>query len=721
MAYVDGKSGYFEFQDVNKQFTWRINWAEQYDIALNSSIIEVSVDIHSKVYGGRWYPSAFILVNGEQVAEFNYYKPTHFFSANTSGYEPLQVYTSGEPLFSCQSSPIVHNADGTKSITVSVVNNPANHNLSSIQLYRSSDGILRTFGANHTITAELTQIPRAATILSAPDFTDAEGDNPTISFSNPAGNAVDSLSICISLDGETADIAYRDIQDKTASSYTFELTDEEREILQRATLSGSNKRSVYFILKTVIGSTPHYTKLERTVEIVNAEPTIEVHFEDVNSRTLELTGDSRTFIRGYSDLYYNVYAEAYKYASIEKYLVSCGGSSSDQPTDVFESIDATSISFTVVDNRGLPASVAEPITLIPYIKPTCSIQLILDLIESTAAEAIITVSGKVYTGSFGQQDNPFVIEANYTGSGTWVDVTSQGDLIVENDTYSLTFIVPNLDYRYAFSCQCRIRDNLADATSGTEKKSILPTFYWNNDSFFFNAAVGLMSNIILKLLEDKTLVLSNENAPILIRPSGADNAVGQISISRAKTEFSNSVDFKSNTVTGLPTPMNASDAVPKSYADTLKPTVQYPLKYNTEGVLTLEQTDVAPTPYNLDANVDISVNLTEGSLYAITYITNYMSNGDVLIKINGSAPKIGCYSYNGSSGNYSGGIVTYSGSSSAATFWGFIQVYNGNVFLWGNGIRGNGTGHGYADARWDASVVSSIAFNRGGTLLLRKL
>ena len=185
MSYITGKSGYFEFQDVNKQFTWRINWAEQYDIALNSSVITITVDIHSKVYIDRWYPNAFILVNGEQVAEFNYYKPTHFFRADTSDYVSLRVYTTGEPLFSCQSSPIVHNADGTKSITVSVVNNPAGHNLSSIQLYRSSDGILKTFGSTQSIEVELTDIPRSSSFALSSYVVDV-GDDIIVDISRAA-------------------------------------------------------------------------------------------------------------------------------------------------------------------------------------------------------------------------------------------------------------------------------------------------------------------------------------------------------------------------------------------------------------------------------------------------------------------------------------------------------------------------------------------------------
>ena len=88
----------------------------------------------------------------------------------------------------------------------------------------------------------LTDIPRQATITSAPNFNDEQ--NPTINYSNPAGNNVTSLQACISLTGSSSDIAYRDIS-KTGTSYTFNLTTAERNVLRQATTT-SNTRTVYF-------------------------------------------------------------------------------------------------------------------------------------------------------------------------------------------------------------------------------------------------------------------------------------------------------------------------------------------------------------------------------------------------------------------------------------------------------------------------------------------
>jgi hypothetical protein len=71
-----------------------------------------------------------------------------------------------------------------------------------------------------------------ATITYAPNFNDES--NPTIKYNNPAGKTVTSLQACISLDGSKADVSYRNIP-KKGTSYTFDLTDEERNVLRENT------------------------------------------------------------------------------------------------------------------------------------------------------------------------------------------------------------------------------------------------------------------------------------------------------------------------------------------------------------------------------------------------------------------------------------------------------------------------------------------------------
>ena len=120
---------------------------------------------------------------------------------------------------------------------------------------------------NQTVT--LDKIPRQATITGANNFTDIQ--NPTITYTNPAGNNVTSLQACISLNGSTDDIEYRDIS-KTGTSYTFNLTEAERNILRQATPNG-NTLAVYFYIRTVIGDTAFYSNIAKNMTVVDANPT----------------------------------------------------------------------------------------------------------------------------------------------------------------------------------------------------------------------------------------------------------------------------------------------------------------------------------------------------------------------------------------------------------------------------------------------------------------
>lgn len=190
-----------------------------------------------------------------------------------------------------------HASDGTYGFTA------------SIQAAVYTSAINCTGSASFT----LDRIARQANITSAPDFNDEQ--NPTITYSNPAGSAVSTLQACISLTGSTDDIAYRDIS-INGSSYTFNLTDEERNILRKATLSGSISRSVYFVVETVISGNVFHSYEKRTFTVINAEPTLEGTAVDSNPDTVALTGDDNVFIRYMSNAAVSITGTAKKGASI---------------------------------------------------------------------------------------------------------------------------------------------------------------------------------------------------------------------------------------------------------------------------------------------------------------------------------------------------------------------------------------------------------------------
>lgn len=167
----------------------------------------------------------------------------------------------------------------------------------------------------------LPQISRAATITYGSNFNDEA--NPIINYTNPAGNNVTSLQACISLTGASADVPYRDIS-KTGTSYTFNLTESERNTLRQATTGKS--RTVYFYIQTVINGTTLRNSYAVTFSIINGNPVINsLSYEDSNSTTVAITQNNQNIIQNQSTLQLTISGvSAKKYASISKveYLIN---------------------------------------------------------------------------------------------------------------------------------------------------------------------------------------------------------------------------------------------------------------------------------------------------------------------------------------------------------------------------------------------------------------
>lgn len=163
MAYIQGASGSFSFTDG--YLTLRINWSETYDIAQNASILTIDgVDVKSTAMLGVWHPSLILQVEGQELGKMQYYAPaTHRVAINAANtFYPVTAMSGAA--FPWVSAPILHDELGQKTVTISVLCNPAGHNLSSIQIYRASDGQTRTFGPKQESVAELTAIPRASAL-----------------------------------------------------------------------------------------------------------------------------------------------------------------------------------------------------------------------------------------------------------------------------------------------------------------------------------------------------------------------------------------------------------------------------------------------------------------------------------------------------------------------------------------------------------------------------
>lgn len=369
----------------------------------------------------------------------------------------------------------------------------------------------------------LPTIPRKATVTAAPNFNDEA--NPTITYSNSAGSAVTSLKACISLDGSADDIAYRDIS-KTGTSYTFNLTEAERNVLRAAT-TGSNSRSVRFYVQTILGGVTYLSYLEKTLTIVNGTPTLSPTIADIDADMLLLTGDSSKFVRYYSNPSYAVNAVAKKGARISSYKVTCGKVTRTTATGEFYDIDTSKVTFSVTDNRGNTASKVVNLNMINYVKLSCN----LDATAPTATgDMAFTISGNCFNGSFGAVNNALTVQYRHkVADGAWGEWTAAAATLSGN-TYTAAVNLSGLDYQSAHTLQARAWDSITIVESVEKTVKTTPVFDWGSDDFNVNAPIKINRKTVLRINgNNNNTILSADDAQngIFLRPNGTGDAAGQ--------------------------------------------------------------------------------------------------------------------------------------------------------------------------------------------------
>ena len=438
----------------NQWIDCKIEWSAEQDIATNTSKITATLyyirtntgyTTHGNLRGS-------ITINGDTDSDVKevWITENHWEEAITA------------------TEHVQHNTDGTKTTTISATG------------YINNTSLDETY-ISGTIT--LDKINREANLLTAPNFNDEQ--NPTITYSNPAGNAVSSLQACISFDGSNPDIVYRDVS-KTGSSYTFNLTTAERNILRNGT--SGNSRSVKFYLKMVLGGSTTYYSLTRTLTIVNANPALSPTAVDTNATTIALTGDANSFIKYYSNVKYAMNATAKKGSSLKSYKVSCGGKSSSSATGTFNGVESGSFTFTATDSRGNSTTKTLTKTFIDYIKITCNMG---QNTPTTSGVLNFTVSGNYFNGTFGATSNNLTVEYRWKVSGGTYSAWTVMPKTIDGNKYFANVEITGLDYQTTYVFQARATDKLTSATTAEKDIKSTPVFDWDADDFRFNVPVRM--------------------------------------------------------------------------------------------------------------------------------------------------------------------------------------------------------------------------------------
>ena len=409
---------------------------------------------------------------------------------------------------------ITHNSDGTKTFNYS--------------FYQDFD---ITFSGTHIGTVSgsgsgtLEQIARFATLNSATDFTDEE--KPTITYSNPAGNAVTSLQAAIAFESSSSwkVVPYREIS-KTAGRYTFSLTDGERYNILHAIPAVKEYTMVFFLACTIGGITKVSTKKAK-ITVVNAAPTITPIVEDYGSDSYSLTGNRDVIIKGFNHPKVKFQATAKKQAWIKSKTVKCNGitytpisDDSESFEGYFNNVESATFEFSVTDSRGFTTTQTVTKTLVNHFNPTINVDYTTAINSSTNTSILsIKASGKCYSGSFGgngEANEIYVYHRYKTNNESYNGWTMIDTITASDNKYSKNFVLmtssgtgtPSLPRQFnlgdIITLQCIVTDlvnpkafdrsthePLPTAIYIEKKIVIQPVFDWSKSDFAFHVPVSV--------------------------------------------------------------------------------------------------------------------------------------------------------------------------------------------------------------------------------------
>ena len=340
-----------------------------------------------------------------------------------------------------------HNEDGTKSVAMSV----------RAALYSASVNCTGSY------TYKLDTINRYAYITSVPNFDD-ESD-PVMNYANPLGDALSSTQACISLDGTNPSIAYRDI-DINGSSYTFNLTSSERDIL-RAACPNSSTLTVYFIIKSVMEGDTYYSKNTAVMSIVNGSPEItNAEYYDTNSETIAVTHDVTKIIQALSVVEFKFGSlTALKHATLVSASITINGIphtislSGTTQTNVTKSIGELNLSSSlpavldVVDSRGLHTTQELTVHICAWSIPTGVVNL--ERINNFYTETNLRVRAS-YSSIDGQNDVVITYQSKKV-----TDADYSSEITIQDNTTT----VVSLDNRYEWNVKVKITDLVGGSTT----------------------------------------------------------------------------------------------------------------------------------------------------------------------------------------------------------------------------------------------------------------
>lgn len=428
---------------VYRGYTLQANWTATQDISGNYSDITIR---HVLVIG-----AAYSLNIGSRANTCSVDGAAQSYSS------PAINQKGGSVTLGTTTYRVNHNADGSKTCAINDVFN----------INATLDGSkVASITASGDIT--LDNIPRQATITSATDFTDT--GTPSLQYSNAGGFTADAYLEFAQVGSGTQIMRKGAITGKSGT-YTFVLTDAERETL-RAACTGASM-PVRYALRTFIGGKEYYSTLDRTMSMSDSAPILgAVSYKDANATTVAVTGDNQVIVQRQSDLQVSFdAATGQKGATIAEYSATFAGvtkTASSVVTLDLGKVDVSSdmpLIFSATDSRGLKTSTMLTVKVEPWWGPTSTVELARK--NNFEPETHITATAW-YAALDGKDD--VTISAKYRKAGS-------------SDAWSTVALANGVESTvtcerdYAYEWEVTTADKLGSTTQSLTLGRGIPTFF----------------------------------------------------------------------------------------------------------------------------------------------------------------------------------------------------------------------------------------------------
>lgn len=207
--------------------------------------------------------------------------------------------------------------------------------------------------------------------------------------------------------------------------------------------------------------------------------------EDVNPVSLALTGNKSRLIRGVSTARATMTALARRCATIK----SCEINGIKTEALEVENVSDGGFVFQVLDSRGWETSAAQSLSIIPYFRPTATVDL--DWADIVNHILRVTVSGNFYSKSFGKLQNTLSTNLRVDG-GAWQAMDQTRKL---NEDPYIAKLDLSLDYQIKHELELEIKDRINTLTLTVPIPKAIPVTMEGENFFRINVPLSLFGGV----------------------------------------------------------------------------------------------------------------------------------------------------------------------------------------------------------------------------------